>query len=67
MGITATVAIGAAVIVALLIADFLFHRLMIRALERLIDLLPQYRPGGRYRSQSAPEKYASMRRRRNGS
>ncbi|WP_395331231.1 hypothetical protein WBP06_01705 [Novosphingobium sp. BL-8H] len=67
MSVTATVAIGAAVIVALLTVDFLFYRLMIRGLERLIDLLPPYRPGGRYRSQSTPKKYASLRWPRSGS
>ncbi|WP_153002916.1 hypothetical protein [Sphingomonas sanguinis] len=60
-------AIGLAVIVALLLADFLFYRLMIRALVRLIDRLPPFRLGGRYRSQSTPEKYASFRKPWNGS
>lgn len=64
---TVVIAIGAAVLVALLVANFLFYRLMIRVLFRLIDLLPPYRPKGRYRSQSTPERYASLRKRRNGS
>ena len=60
-------AIGAVVIIALLIADFLFYRLIIRALYALVDRLPPYRPGGRYRSQAEPGKYASLRRPRAGS
>jgi hypothetical protein len=63
----AVIAIGAAALVALLVADFLLDRLMIRALFRLIDRLPPYRPGGRYRSQSTPERYAPLRKPRNGS
>jgi hypothetical protein len=64
---TVVIAIGAAVLAALLIADFLFYRLMIWALFRLVDLLPLYRPRGRYRSRSTPERYASLRKPRNGS
>jgi len=64
---TVAIATGAAVIIALLVADFLFYRLMIRALFALVDRLPPYRPGGRYRSKATPEKYASLRRPRNGS
>lgn len=67
MSITAAIAIGAAVLGVLLVADFLFYRLMTRALFKLVDLLPPYRPGGRYRSQSAPERYATLRKPRNGS
>jgi hypothetical protein len=61
------IGIAAVVLAALLVADFLFYRLVIRALFRLVDHLPSYRPGGRYRSQSEPEKYGRLRRRRNGS
>lgn len=64
---TAVIAISASVLVVLLVADFLFYRLIIRALFRLVDLLPPYRPGGRYRSQSTPERYARLRKPRNGS
>lgn len=53
---TVVIAIFAALLVALLAADFLFQRLVMRALFGLIDRLPPYRPGGRYRSQSAPDK-----------
>lgn len=58
-------ALGLAIIIALLLADFLVHRLIIRALVGLIDRLPPYRPSGRYRSRSEPEKYASFRKPRN--
>jgi hypothetical protein len=61
------IAIFAALLVALLAADFLFYRLVMRALFGLIDRLPPYRPGGRYRSQSTPEKYRSTRKRPSGS
>jgi hypothetical protein len=67
LSVTVFIAIGAAVLIALLVADFLFYRLMIRALFGLVDRLPPYRPGGRCRSQSTPAKYASLRRQRNGS
>ncbi|WP_131819298.1 hypothetical protein [Sphingomonas jatrophae] len=48
----------------LLIADYLFYRLMSRLLVRLFDCLPPYRPGARYRSQSTPERYAALLKRR---
>ena len=64
---TFLIAIGAAVIIALLVADFLFYRLINRALFALVDRLPPYRLGGRYRSQAESEKYASLRRPRKGS
>ena len=59
---TVVIATGAAVLGALLITYLLLYRLMIRALFWLVDLLPPYRPGGRYHSQSAPKVYASRRR-----
>jgi hypothetical protein len=61
LSITVLIAIGAGIVVALLVVDFLLYRLTIRALIGLIDHLPRYRPGGRYRSQSTPERYASLR------
>lgn len=66
MSVIVVIAVAAAVLTVPLIADFLFYRLMIRALFGLIDLLLPHRPGGRYRSQSTPEKYASLRKPRNG-
>jgi hypothetical protein len=67
LSVTATVTIGAVVIITLLTVDYLFHRLMLRAFERLIDRLPPYRLNGRYRSQSEPDKYALLPKPRNGS
>ncbi|HEU0043078.1 hypothetical protein [Sphingomonas sp.] len=64
---TVEIVIGAAVLLALLVADFLLYRLVSRALFWLVDLLPPYRPGGRYHSQATPEMYASLRRPRKGS
>ncbi len=56
------IAIGVAVITALLVVGLWFNRLVVRALFKLVDCLPPFRPGGRYRSQSLPEEYASLRR-----
>jgi hypothetical protein len=61
------IVIGAIIIVTLLIVDFWLDRLVLRALFKLVERLPPYRPGGRYRSQSTPEKYASLRKPRDGS
>jgi hypothetical protein len=63
---TVAIAIGSALLITLLIVDFLLYRLMVRSLFGLVDLFPPYRPGGRYRSQSTPEKYAALRKPRNG-
>ena len=67
LGTTVVIVMGAAVLAALLVANYLLYRLMIRAMFKLIDLLPPYRPGGRYRSQATPEKYASLLKPRKGS
>lgn len=66
MSMTVVIASGAAVLITLLVADLLLYRLMIRVLFGLVDRLPPYRPGGRYRSQFTPERYATLRRLRNG-
>lgn len=50
------------IVIAVMVIDHLSVRLVNRLLLKLADRLPPYRPGGRYRSQSAPEKYASLRR-----
>ncbi len=60
-------AIGLAAIIVLLIIDYMFFRLISRTLAWAVNRLPQYRPGGRYRSQSTPEKYAPLGKPRNGS
>ena len=67
MSTTVVIAIVLAVLVALLFAYLLCYRLMIPAVFRLLDLFPPYRPKRRYRSQSTPERYASLRKLRNGS
>lgn len=59
----AALAVG---LVAMLVAGRMLYRLFIRAVFALADWLPPYRPQGRYRSQSAPEKYASLAKRRRG-
>ena len=59
------IGIGIAVVIALIVADCLLDRLMIRAVFALIDRLPPYRPGKRYKSRSMPEKYAAFRKPRN--
>lgn len=64
---TEPIAIGSAVTITLLVADLLLNRLTVRTLFALLDRLPPYRPGGRYKSQSTPEKYASLRRPRKSS
>ena len=66
MGTTVIIAIGAAILVALLIADLLLDWFIIRSVFRLIDRLPPYRSGGRYHSQATPEKYSSLRKPPNG-
>jgi hypothetical protein len=65
MSMTVVIASGAAVLVALLVADLTLYRLVFRALFGLVDRLPPHRPGGRYRSQSSPERYAPVRKPRN--
>lgn len=64
---TVPIAIGSTVTITLLVADLLLNRLTVRTLFALLDRLPPYRSGGRYKSQSTPEKYASLRRPRKGS
>ncbi|MEJ8631544.1 hypothetical protein P0F65_20675 [Sphingomonas sp. I4] len=60
-------AIGLAAIIVFLIVDYLFLRVVLRSLIWIVDRLPLYRAGGRYRSQSSPEKYARFRKPHNGS
>ena len=59
-------AIGLAIIMVFLMVDYLFSRMVVRALVWAVDRLPPYRPGGRYKSQSSPEKYVPFRKRHNG-
>ncbi len=65
MSMVVLVVILAAVLLALYAVDAWLGRTVARALFRLVDRLPPYRPGGRYHSRSEPEKYASLRRKRN--
>lgn len=58
--------VGLAILAALLVVHFWLDRIIVRVLSKLVDRLPPYRPGGRYRSQCSPEKYASLRKRRIG-
>lgn len=58
--------VGLAILLALSALDFWLDRVITKALFKLIDRLPPYRPGGRYRSQSEPRKYALFRRKRTG-
>ena len=48
----------------LIIADYWLHHLVLRGLFKLLDRLPPYRRNGRYRSQSMPGAYSSLRKRR---
>ncbi len=64
---TFLIAIGAPVIIAMLVAYLLFYRLIIWALFSLVGRLSPYLPGGRYQSQADPEKYAPLRKPLNGS
>jgi hypothetical protein len=57
------VAIGATLL-ALYAVDLWLGRVLTQALFSLVDRLPPYRPGGRYRSRSEPKRYASARKRR---
>ena len=67
MSETIFIAVLAVVLVAMLVAGRMLYRLFIRAGFALVDWLPPYRSQGRYRSQSTPEKYASLGKRRDGS
>ena len=66
VSVIVSIAIFLAVLLPLFVADFWLNRLIPRALFKLADRLPRYRPGGRYQSQSMPEKYASLRKPRGG-
>jgi hypothetical protein len=65
MNVVVSVVVGVPVLIALYSVDLRLGRVVMRALFRLVDRLPPYRPGGRYHSRSEPEKYASLRRKRN--
>ena len=65
MSVVVSVVVGVAVLLALYAIDLWLGRVVMRALFRVVDRLPPYRPGGRYHSRSEPEKYASLRRKRN--
>ncbi len=58
--------IGLAAIVAILMLDYLFFRVVLREFAWVADRLPEYRPNGSYKSQSSPDKYARYRKSRNG-
>lgn len=64
MSETIFVAVLAVLLVAMLVAGRMLHPLSMRALFALVDWLPPYRPQGRYRSQSTPEKYETLGKRR---
>lgn len=66
MNETIFIAVLAFILVAMLVAGRMLYGLSIRAVFALVDWLPPYRPQGRYRSQSAVEKYASLVKRRDG-
>ena len=61
------IAVLAVALVAMLVAGRRLYRLFIGVMFALVDWLPPYRPQGRYRSQSTPEKYESLGKPRDGS
>jgi hypothetical protein len=65
MSVVVSVVIGVAALLVLYAVDLWLSQVVVRALFRLVNRLPPYRPGGRYHSRSEPEKYASLRRKRN--
>ena len=62
-----SIAVFLTLLAALFAIDHWFHRLMDRALFKLVDYLPPYSIWRRYRSRSDPEKYARFRRKSDGS
>lgn len=62
MNVPMLIEISSTVVSALLTIDACVDRVAFRTLSKLIDRLPPYRPGGRYRSRSEPERYAALRR-----
>ena len=66
MSETIFIAVLAVILVAMIVAGRMLYRLSIRTVFALVDWLPPYRPQGRYRSQSAAEKYAPLGKRRDG-
>ena len=56
MSVVVSVTVSVAVLLALNVVDLWLGRIVTRALFRLVDRLPPYRPGGRYHSRSEPKK-----------
>jgi hypothetical protein len=67
MSMIVVIAFVATILALLLLVDLRVDRVVTRVLFRLVDWLPPFRPGGRYRLQSASKMYASSRNRRDES